>query len=195
MGMYLVSIGAANWFGEGEDGWGPIASGLNEELHRRGLPPYDQVPEEAEFVRGSGQSFEEKLIPPMDGFGALCRKHLSRHETDLLCDWTFLVPISLEEPILLPVESAYGLESTIAGAPQALAVAERLAAAVDLPAEVPATSDNLDLTAWFLDGPAEELATHRPGPWSTDLDTAFYVALYLRAAQHSLRRGSPLTYI
>lgn len=43
---------------------GRIASGLNEELHRRGLPPYDQVPEEAELAAGSGQSFEEPTRPP-----------------------------------------------------------------------------------------------------------------------------------
>jgi hypothetical protein len=195
MGVYLVSIGAADWFGQGEDGWGRIASGLNEELRRRGLPSYDQVPEEAEFVRGSGQAFEEKFIPSMDGFLALCEKHLSQQEAELLCGWTFLVPISLEETIVLAVESAYDDESTIAGAPQVLAIAERLAAAIDLPAEVPATSDNLDLTMWYTDGPAKELAARRPGLWSVDLDAAFYVALYLRAAQHSLRRGSPLTYV
>lgn len=195
MGVYLVSIGAADWFGQDEDGWGRVASGLNEELRRRGLPPYDQVPEEAELVPGSGQYFEEKLVPSMDGFYALCEKHLAQREIELVCGWTFLVPIPLEETILLPIESAYERESTIAGAPQVLTIAERLAAALDLPAEVPATCDNLDLSDWFLDGPAEELAAHRPGPWSADLDTAFYVALYLRAAQHSLRQGSPLTYI
>ncbi|MXM67378.1 hypothetical protein GR925_29095 [Streptomyces sp. HUCO-GS316] len=32
----------------------------------------------------------------------------------------------------------------------------------------------------------------RPGPWSVDLDAAFYVALYLRAAQFVLRRGCPV---
>jgi hypothetical protein len=57
---------------------------------------------------------------------------------------------------------------------------------------VPETCDNLDLTFWFLEGQAKELAATRPGRWSEDLDTAFYVAMYLRAAQHSLRRGSPV---
>jgi hypothetical protein len=54
--------------------------------------------------------------------------------------------------------------------------------------------DNLDLTMWFLDGPAEEVAASRSEPWSKDLYTAFYVALYLRAAQHSRRRGCPIVY-
>ncbi|MGI5380127.1 hypothetical protein ACQEV2_38955 [Streptomyces sp. CA-251387] len=195
MGIYLVSVGAQEWFGEGEDGRGDVAAALNEELGRRGLPPYTSVPEEAEFVRGSGTAFEEKLVPPMDGFAALCRTHLSRAAQELLLGWTVLVPLSLDEEIRLPVESAYDLTTTVAGAPQVLALAERLAAAVELPSDgIPATSDNLELTGWFLDGQANDTAATRPGPWSDDLDTAFYVALYLRAAQHSIRRGCPIVY-
>jgi hypothetical protein len=198
MGVYLVSVGAKDWFegfgDEEEDGWVHVSSALNEELGRRGLPAYDSVPEEAEFVRGSGQSFEEKLIPSMDGFVALCEAHLSAEEVAVLCGWSVLVPFPLDEPILLPVGSGYTDETLVAGAPQMLVLAERLAEAVDLPAETPAMCDNLDLTTWFRDGPASELAASRPGPWSEDLDAAFYVALYLRAAQHSLRRGCPIVY-
>ncbi|MEU6804091.1 hypothetical protein [Streptomyces neyagawaensis] len=198
MGVYLVSVDAKDWFegsgDEEEDGWVHVSSALNEELGRRGLPAYDSVPEEAEFVRGSGQHFEEKLIPSMDGFVALCEAHLSAEEVAVLCGWSVLVPFSLDEPILLPVGSGYTDETLVAGAPQMLALAERLAEAVDLPAETPAMCDNLDLTTWFRDGPASELAASRPGPWSADLDATFYVALYLRAAQHSLRRGCPIVY-
>jgi hypothetical protein len=204
MGIYLVSVGAGEWFSEGEsededdDGWGRVASALNEELGRRGLPAYASVPEETAFVRGSGAAFQEKLIPPMDGFGRLCDAHLTREETETLLGWTVLVPLSLDEDIRLDVESRYDsgdVESTmVAGAPQVLALAERLAAVVGLPAETPQMCDNLDLTMWFLDGAAKRLAATRPGPWSDDLDTAFYVALYLRAAQHSLRRGCPIVY-
>jgi hypothetical protein len=197
MGIYLVSVGAQEWFDENDEegGRGAVASALDEELGRRGLPPYTSVPEEADFVRGSGLSLEEKLVPPIDGFGALCRAHLSREEEDLLCGWTLLVPLSLDEEIWLPVASAYTDTTMVAGAPQVLRLAERLATAVELPVdEIPATSDNLDLTMWFLDGPAKDLAAARPGPWSEDLDAAFYVAVYLRAAQHSLRRGCPIVY-
>ncbi|MFJ8506772.1 hypothetical protein [Streptomyces avermitilis] len=194
MGMYLVSVGAEEWFGEEEGGRGDVASALNEELRTRGLPPYDAVPEETDLVRGSGQAFEEKLIPPMDGFGALCEAHLSREETETLCGWTVLVPMSLDDDILLPIETGYTESTLVAGAPQVLALAERLAAVVALPPEIPAMCDNLDLTMWFLDGAAKRLAAERPGPWSEDLDTAFYVALYLRAAQHSIRRGCPIVY-
>ncbi|MGI5460442.1 hypothetical protein ACQEWB_46200 [Streptomyces sp. CA-249302] len=197
MGIYLVSSNAQDWFDEDEEegGRGAVAALLNEELGRRGLPPYTSVPEAAKLVRGSGQSFEEKLAPPMDGFGALCRAHLSQADWDLLCGWTVLVPLSLDEEIVLPVGSSYTDETVVVGAPQALALAERLAAAVELPVdEIPAACDNLDLTFWFLEGAAEKLAAVRPGPWAEDLDAAFYVALYLRAAQHSLRRGCPMVY-
>ncbi|MFE5812419.1 hypothetical protein [Streptomyces sp. NPDC056479] len=195
MGIYLVSVGAQEWFGEEEDGRGDVATGLNEELERRGLAPYTSVPEETGFAPGSGTAFEEKLVPPMDGFVALCRAHLSKPEEELLLGWTVLVPVSLDEVIELPVESAYDLTTTVAGAPQVLALTERLAAAVDLPSdEMPATSDNLELTAWFLDGPAKRIAAARPGRWGDDLDAAFYAAVYLRAAQHSIRRGCPIVY-
>ncbi|MEI5524809.1 hypothetical protein WB401_14475 [Streptomyces brasiliscabiei] len=203
MGIYLVSVDAEEWFdaegGEEEDEeelrWGRVASALNEELRRRGLPSYDSVPEETEFVRGSGTAFEEKLVPPMDGFVRLCDAHLTHEEAERLCGWSVLVPLPLEEDIELDVETGYADSAVVAGAPQVLALAERLAAAVALPPETPEMCDNLDLTTWFLDGDAKRLAATRPGPWADDLDTAFYVALYLRAAQHSLRRGCPIVYV
>ncbi|MFD7321567.1 hypothetical protein ACFV9D_10870 [Streptomyces sp. NPDC059875] len=195
MGIYLVSVGAEEWFDEEEGGWGEIASALNQELRRRGMPAYESVPEEADFVRGSGQAFEEKLIPSMDGFGALCQAQLSREEVETVCGWTALVPVSLDEEVWLPVDSTFTEGSTmVAGAPQVLAIAEKLAAVIELPAETPEMCDNLDLTLWFMDGGAQELAAARAGPWSDDLDTAFYVALFLRAAQHSVRRGCPIVY-
>ncbi|WP_393059701.1 hypothetical protein [Streptomyces sp. LN549] len=194
MGVYLISVGAEEWFGE-EEGWGEIATALNHELRQQGLPPYESVPKEKSFVRDSGQAFEEKLISSMDGFEALCETHLSREETETLSGWSVLVPFSLDEEIWLPIGSAYSESSTmVAGAPQVLALAERLAAAIELPAETPRMCDNLDLTMWFMDGAAKELAAVRPGPWSGDLDTAFYVALFLRAAEHSVRRGCPIVY-
>ena len=197
MGIYLVSVGAQEWFDEEDEGGrGALASALGEELDRRGLPPYESVPREPErMVRGAGLSFEEKLVPPMDGFTALCRAHLSPEEYEVLCGWSLLVPFSLDEEIWLAVENSYADTTMVAGAPQVLALAERLATAVGLPLdEIPAACDNLDLTMWFLDGPAKATAAARPGPWGEDLDAAFYVAVYLRAAQHALRRGCPIVY-
>lgn len=201
MGIYLVSVGAQEWLDGGDDeheaegGRGALASALNDELRRRGRAPYESVPEAAAFVRGSGLSFEEKLVPVMDGLAALCREHLSPREGELLLGWSVLVPFSLDEEIRLPVESAYTDDTVVAGAPEVLALAQRLAAVIGLPVEaIPEACDNLDLTMWFLEGQAKETAESRPGPWGEDLDTAFYVALYLRAAQHALRRGCPMTY-
>ncbi|MDN3026905.1 hypothetical protein [Streptomyces sp. S.PB5] len=202
MGIYLVSVAAEEWFDAGEDaaeeedgGFGAVASGLNEELRRRGLPPYESVPAETELVRGSGLRFQEKLVPSVYGFVDLCRAQLSREEEKRILDWSVLVPISLDEEIELPIGSVNTNSTVIAGAPQILALAERLARAIGLPDDrIPATCDNLDLTMWFLDGPAKEEAAARPGVWGRDLDTAFYVTLYLRAAQHSLRRGCPIVY-
>jgi hypothetical protein len=194
MGVYLISVDASEWFGEGEDGWGETAAALNAELVRRELPRYVSAPEAVDFVPGSGQSFEEKLVPRMDGFLALCQEHLSQEEIETICGWTILIPLFLDEEIHLPISSGYTESTTVAGAPQVLALAEKLAAAIDLPSEVPAVCDNLDLTRWFMDTGGRKLVAARPGPWSNDLDMAFYVALFLRAAQHSLRRGSPVAY-
>ncbi|MER7929202.1 MULTISPECIES: hypothetical protein [unclassified Streptomyces] len=191
MGVYLVDVDAQEWFSEdtGEGGMGAIAKGLDAELARRGLPPYTAVP-----ARDTAPGFEEKLSPSMQGFDALCRAHLTPEEREVLYGWSVLVPFPLDEAIRLPVGSAYTDETVIVGAPQVLTLAERLAAALELPAETPEATENLALTFWFLEGEAEELAAVSPGPWAQDLDTAFYVALYLRAAQHALRQGRPLTF-
>ncbi|MDX2853375.1 hypothetical protein PV342_34050 [Streptomyces sp. PA03-3a] len=191
MGVYLVSVGAEEWFGDEEDGWGEVASALDAELRRRGLPSYEDVPPETDFAAGSGQAFEEKLTPPMTGFDTLCRTHLSQEESETLCDWSVLVPFSLDEEICLPVDSGYCESTTVVGAPQVLPIAEKLAAAIELPSEAPETCDNLDLSMWFRHQ-AKALSATRPGLWSKDLDAAFYVALFLRAAQHAIRRGCPI---
>lgn len=68
------------------------------------------------------------------------------------------MPFSVDEEILLPVDSSYRESTMVAGAPQALPLAEKLAAAIDLPPEVPATCDNLDLSMWFRSKAAKELA-------------------------------------
>jgi hypothetical protein len=123
----------------------------------------------------------------------LCETHLSREESEILCGWSVLVPFSVDEEIWLPIDSNYrdSEPTMVVGAPQVLPLAEKLAAAIDLPAETPATCDNLDLSMWFRHQ-AKELATTRTGLWTKDLDTTFYVSLFLRAAQHSVRRGCPI---
>ncbi|MBK3634738.1 hypothetical protein ACWC9X_13455 [Streptomyces asoensis] len=187
MGVYLVSVAARDWSQPGEDGYGDVAAALDNELERRGLPPYE--------AREAPGWFEEKVGPPMDGFVALCGTLLTDAELSALLDWSVLVPFALDEEIVLPVGTAYSGEDTaVAGAPRVLALAERLAAAIALPVDAIPADGNLALSLWFLEGGAERTARVRPGTWAEDPDAAFYVALYLRAAQHSLRYGCPMTY-
>ncbi|MEU4130060.1 hypothetical protein [Streptomyces wuyuanensis] len=196
MGMYLVSVGAREWFARGAQddeaaGLGHVAAALNEELVRRGLPPYASVPG---APAGRGPAFEEKFVASMDGYAALCRALLSPEEEETVHGWTVLVPFSLEEPIRLPVESGYADETLVAGAPQVLAALERLEAVVGMPDGMPAAGRKLELTSWYLDAGAAASAAARPGSRGADPDTVFHVALYLRAARFSLRHGCPLVY-
>ncbi|WP_460071818.1 hypothetical protein [Streptomyces sp. YKOK-I1] len=189
MGIYLVSVDPEDWSVPGEDGHGDVAAALDERLARRGLPPYrpGRPPQPGRFA--------EKTSPPMDGFDTLCRAHLAPEERHTLLSWSFLVPLALEEPLLLPVENAHDTETLVVAAPYALALAERLAAALRLPLDlIPEPSGPHGLGAWFLDGAAQKAAATRPGPWAEDLDTAFFTALYLRAAQYALRYDCPMTY-
>ncbi|MFD5570299.1 hypothetical protein [Streptomyces cadmiisoli] len=117
MGVSLVCVGAEEWFGEEEDGWGEVASALSAELRQRGLPPYEDVPLETDFAPGSGQAFEEQLAPSTTRFLALCQTHLSREESEIFCSWTVLVPFSLDEETWLRIESGDS-ESVIVGAPR-----------------------------------------------------------------------------
>ncbi|MCX4766990.1 hypothetical protein OG562_39715 [Streptomyces sp. NBC_01275] len=191
MGVYLVSVATQDWFAREEGGHAEVASALAEELRRRGLPPYRP----GAGAREAPGWFEEKVSPSMDGFVALCRARLTDAEVATLLDWSVLVPLSLDEGITLPVGSAYTDETLVAGAPQVLALAERLAAVIGLPLDaIPATGGNLELTLWFLDGEGREAAATHPGPWAEDLDAAFYVALYLRAARYALRYGCAMKY-
>src|SRR5690349_3004220 len=180
MGIYLVSVGAREWFDEDEEeGMGAVAAGLDEELRRRGLPPYESVPEETEFVRGSGTRFEEKLVPPMEGFLRLAQDRLAPSEPGSLLDWSVLVPVPLDVAFELPVGSPYSDATVLLGAPRRVDLAGRRAGAVRVPLdEIPEACDNPDLPLWFLDGAATRVAEARPGPWAEDLDAAFYVALY-----------------
>lgn len=174
MGIYMVSVTAQDWHGAYEGGLAEIASALNGELGRRGLPPYDPVP-------GPVPPFEEKLVPSMEDFSVLCREH----GADDLLTWSVLVPVSLDSQVTAAREEEPEDPAVIAGAPQVLAMAERLAAAVDLPPGSLAPAGPLSLTSWFFDAHARGV----PGA-----DTAFYTALYLHAARHCLVHGCPVVY-
>jgi hypothetical protein len=156
--MYLVDIGAERW---AQDECAPL---LDEALAARGLPPYPGPPTTA-------ADFEEKLIPSMNDFAALC----ARHDATEFLDATLLVPIDFSGLITLPVESSYDNVTNVYSAQRLRAAIAPIAAEVGLPAGLP--SGPLALTA-AIDDPL-----------------TFYVALFRQAAEHSLRHGCPLTYV
>ena len=66
---------------------------------------------------------------------------------------------------------------------------------IGLPPQTPQHCDNLEIGLWFdsAEATSAAAATH-PGTWTEDMDSAFYVAMYLRAAEHSLQRHAPISY-
>ena len=192
MGVYLVS--ASTWYFDEESCWPKVFETLAAELAERGVGTALHVPEPQKLPRGSGHEFEEKLIPTMDGFSALRVDELSAEESAVF-DWDLLIPIDFEGAIDLPIPSSYSDTTTARSAQRMLPVARRLAAALDLPDDMPAYCDNLQLTLYFMDReeakPDELTGT---GRWRDDLGTAFYVAMYLRAAEHSIRLDCPMFY-
>ncbi|MCF3180683.1 hypothetical protein IPZ70_12145 [Streptomyces polychromogenes] len=193
MGTYLCCVDAGDW--SDEDILRPAARLLDGELVRRGLPPCPPPPASG-FAPGAGTSFEEKLYRPMQSFEALCR---SLPDGDGCCEvllgWDLLIPVDFEGAVTLPVSGPYSETTTVHSAYRVLATAERLAARLALPPQVPRNGGNLGLCVWF-DGPAAAReAVTQPGAWAEDLDAAFYTALYLRAAEHSIRRQCPMHYV
>ncbi|KIQ64960.1 hypothetical protein TR51_12835 [Kitasatospora griseola] len=183
MGIHLVSADVEEWFG------GAVAAALDEELARRGLPP--QLPPTA-----SAASFEEKVMPPMGAFGALCREALAPEEAAGLLDWTELVPVPFDGVIELAVPSTHGDRTVVFSAHRLLPLAERPAAVLELPEDLRRSdARTMEVSSWFLDVTGEpDALAGRTGRWTRDLPAAFYAAMYLRAAQYCLRQGRPLTY-
>ncbi|MFD0630384.1 hypothetical protein ACFQ9X_00685 [Catenulispora yoronensis] len=152
-----------------------------------------QVPVYRHQPRGTGYAFEEKLIFSGDGFNELCRRELSPRDVEVF-HWDVLVPIDFEGPIDLPLKNYYSQTTTARSAQRMLPAAMRLAAAIELPAETPKYCDNLQLTSFFGDFEERGHAANvtATGPWRDDLGMAFHTALYLRAAEHSIRRRCPI---
>lgn len=192
MGIYMVSVTAEDW--DDEEVLKPTAQALAAELARLGLPPLVPPPTHS-FVPGSGTTFEEKLNRPMDSFHHLCRTQPDgRDLADTLLGWELLLPIRLPHPIELRAPSFDRDTTIVASAHTVLAAARTVADQLALPPQVPPYCDNLELTNWFTSGEVQRAAATHPGPWQHDLDAAFYAAMYLRAAEHSLRTTCPLQY-
>lgn len=144
-------------------------------LAGRGLAPFMPEPRAAE------RTFEEKLIWSMDGFGELCERELSQEDIDAVLDWNILIPVEFDGSIALPVPSMHGDNTTVRSAHRAREVMRLLAARVDLPPSVPIDPADLALPTWF--DPALQLDSRR----RDDPAIVFYAALFLHAAEYSLR--------
>ena len=123
MGVYLVS--ASTWYFDEDSCWPKVFEALVAELTKRGVGTALYIPEPQHLPRGSGNEFEEKLIPAMDGFSALCAVELGAEESAVF-DWSLLIPVDFEGAIELPIPSSYSSTTTVRSAQRMLPVSNRL---------------------------------------------------------------------
>jgi hypothetical protein len=190
MGVYLVSADTECL--EDDSPWVTVFALLDQVFTEMGIDGGIQIPRYRDQPRGTGHCFEEKLIPPLGGFSALCQRELNERDAAVF-DWDLLVPVDFDGVIELPLRNYYSSPTRVRSAQRMLPVARRLAEVIELPAQVPMYCDNLQLTSYFMDlEEAGHAASAPAGPWRDDLGTAFWVALSLRAAEHSIRLRCPL---
>lgn len=158
-----------------------LGSALDFALAGRGLAPFMPEPRVVE------QAFEEKLIWSMDRFGELCERELSQEDIDAVLDWNILIPVEFDGSISLSVPSMYGETTTVRSAYRAQEVMRLLAARIGLPPGVPIDPTGLALTTWF--DPVPQLDSR----WRDDPTIVFYTALFLRAAEYSLRHACAIS--
>ncbi|MFJ7155976.1 hypothetical protein ACIQUQ_13640 [Streptomyces sp. NPDC101118] len=186
MGIYLCGVDAGDW--ADPEVYGGLAGALGVELGRRGVPVFGAWAEPA-------VGFEEKMSRPIEGFEALCRAQPGgAGVVDALLGWELLVPAGFSGVFELSVPGPYSDVTTVGSARGALEAARGLAVRLGLPPQVPRDGGSLALTNWFDSTEAAAAAVSHPGPWAEDPDTAFYAAVHLRAAEHSVRWSCPMTY-
>jgi hypothetical protein len=192
MGVYLVS--ASTKYLDDESCWPAVFTALAEELEDLGVEAEIRIPPYAQYPRGTGYKFEEQLITPMDGFSVLCESELHAGGGGVF-DWELLVPLDFEGVITLRVPSFNSETTKVRSAQRMLPVARRLAQSLELPDDLPDCCDNLQLTEYFTElDEGEQSAAAPTGRWRKDPDAAFYVALFLRAAEHSIEQDCPIFY-
>jgi hypothetical protein len=192
VGVYYVSVDAADW--AEDDLMVGVRGELGPALAARGLGRYEGPPGEASVPHGEGDHFEEKLFREQGGFVRLLHDRFSGSAAERIPYWSMIVPVAFDEPIELNAASVYDDTTTIGSSFVMQASMTQLAELIELPSQVPSRSDNLDITDWFDDVEAGSV-TAPSGAWRQDMDTAFYVALFLRAAEFSIRRSCPMRYI
>jgi hypothetical protein len=170
MGMYFVSVDNDEWRREREQD-GSIAARVEAKL---GV----SLPLGTEPFR-----FEEKFYRYMGGFYVLAREELGTYDDGETPRFLgnlaeVFVPVPFEGVLPIGGTGIYADELVIASSHALLAQAQKLAAVVALREDIP-RGDNLEIGTWFDE--------------NDDDNVAFYVALYLRAAEHSVAHRVALT--
>ncbi len=166
MGMYLVSVDDGEWREQREEDGDSLEARVEEALAEKGL---------ALEVGAAPFQFEEKLYRDMGGFGVLVEEELGDGFVGLSAE--VFVPVPFDGVLRARGAGVYGDELLIASSHTLLKQAQRLAAAIELREDIP-RGDNLEIGMWFDE--------------NDDDNQAVYVALYLRAAEHSVAHRVPL---
>lgn len=178
MGVYLSEVTFKQWSG-------PLlrlGSALDFALAERNLPPYMPEPRFADKV------FEEKLIPPMGEFGALCDQELQGDLRSCL-DWDLLIPVDFDGAIELPMPSSYSETTTTRSAYQLLQAMRIMTRQIGFPDDVPTEPTGMALSTWFTNATQPDGAANH---WKHDPAVVFYTAVFLRTAERALGHDSAI---
>jgi hypothetical protein len=192
VGVYFVSVDSDDWANDRL--MAGVRGALAPGLAQGGIAPYHGPPPELPGGPHDGDHFEEKLFRDNTGFAHLLREHFDRTPVADLPYWSMIIPVAFDGLVQLAVPSAYDDATTVGSSFVVRTAMTALADQVGLPALVPRRSDNLDITDWFDEVEAGTVDVPS-GRWLDDLDTAFYIAMFLRAAEFSIHRSCPMRYV
>lgn len=192
VGVYFVSVEADDW--ANDDLMVAVRGGLADALARRGIARYEGPSLDVVLGPDEGDHFEEKLVRDQSGFIRVLQEHFDGAPVANLPCWSMIIPVAFEGLVELPLPSAYDDTTTIGSSFVVKGAMTALAELTELPALVPHRSENLDVTDWFDE--VEAGTVNAPaGPWRDDLDTAFYIAMFLRAAEFSIHRSCAMRHV
>lgn len=181
MGVYLVSVSRHDWQAECEDeGSVPALAAAALTSTKAALPPFGDEP----------FGFEEKFFMDQGTFLSLIASVVG---DAALFDAEVWLPVAFEGTLEAAGPGAYTDPLLVGSSVTLLAQMQRVAAHIALPADVPA-GDNLAIGMWFDEQEVADGEADGP-PWRRDLEAAFYVAMFLRAAEHSVKYSVPLRMV
>lgn len=181
MGVYLVSVSRDDWQAECEDeGSVPALAAATLESAKLVLPPFGDEP----------FGFEEKFFMDQGTFMSLVASVVG---DAALFDAEVWLPVAFEGTLEAAGPGAYVDPLMVGSSVTLLSHLQRVAAHIGLPAEVPA-GDNLAIGMWFEEQEVAHADDDAP-LWRRDLEASFYVATFLRAAEHSTKYRVPLRII